>query len=80
MEESMVSIARTSTVETVEAHIKAGGVIDRVKTLRAVFPARLPERAPRGGADKSGYTTATTRREIITTRELHLLPRSSSPT
>jgi hypothetical protein len=38
MEESMVSITRTSTVETVEAHIKAGGVIDRVKALRAVFP------------------------------------------
>ena len=34
----MVSITRTSTVETVEAHVKACRIIDRVEALCAVFP------------------------------------------
>jgi hypothetical protein len=38
VEESMVSVAGAASVEAVEANIEAGGVVDRVEALRAVFP------------------------------------------
>ena len=38
VEEGMIAIARASTIETVEAHVEAGGVVDRVEALGAVLP------------------------------------------
>jgi hypothetical protein len=38
VEESVVSIVGAAAVEAVEADIKAGGVVDGVEALRAVFP------------------------------------------
>jgi hypothetical protein len=49
VEESMVSIAGTASVEAVEANIEAGRVVDGVEALCAIFPvdrlcwARRPE-------------------------------------
>ena len=37
VEERVVAIAGTSAIETVEAHIEARGIVDRVEALGAVF-------------------------------------------